>query len=171
MKAIAQSFQSIIKQILLISGCLMMLAACGEAAPKMDLMKISKVFYDTGWTPDKQKDMQQRLQGAKSEAEAKQVLDEMMKAIEPTPAKLDALDLQTPEAKSARDKLSAGLRGVVENTRAFMNLSMPNDAEKAIELQGKLIESQKTLQEGFQELQKFAAAQGLDLEKLQKEAK
>lgn len=175
MKAIFQSIQSIIKQILLVSGCLMLLSACGssETAAKTDLLKIAKVFYDTNWTPDKQKAISERLQNAKSEDEVKQILAEMVAVFEPTSAKLDALDLQSPEVKAARDKLSEGLRGVVEHTKSFLKVDLQSDdgKVKALELQSKLLEAQKKLREGFQELSQVAAAQGVDLGKTTKENK
>lgn len=171
MKIIIQSYRNLLRYMAVLFLGVAVLASCGEVSGKTDLLKIAKVFYDTGWTPEKQKNMQVRLQNAKNETDVKQALSEMIDAIEPTSAKLDALDLQTPEAKSVRDKLSLGLRGVVESTRAFMNVDTQSASgiEQTLQLQGKLIESQKTLQEGLQELKNLAAAQGVDLEKIQKE--
>lgn len=168
MKIIVQSFLSIFKSVLVISGCLILLSACGESASKTDLLKIAKVLYDSDLYSEKEKHLalQKRLKEVKSEAEAHQVLSEIVADFEPIPAKLDALNLKTSEAKSIRDKFSKGLRGVAETTRAFMNLSMPQDAEKFPQLREQLFEHQKMLQEAVQEFEALAAKEGLNIKKM-----
>ena len=149
MKNIHQWFRN---AVLVLAG-VMLLAACGNPA-KSDLQAIAKVIYDTGYTPAKNQEYQQRLRQAKSEAEIKATLGEMTQYFEKVPAGLNALSLKTDEGRSIRDDLSQGtdklVRGAKQAIAAPAKDSQAQEAASRLAMEG--------LQQFVQGLNKFMVA-------------
>ena len=158
MKNIRQWFRN---AVLVLAG-VMLLAACGNPA-KSDLHAIAKVISDTGYTPAKNQEYQQRLRQAKNEAEAKATLGEMTQYFEKVPAGLNALSLKTDEGRSIRDDFSQGIdkfvRGAKQVIAAPANDSQAQEAASKLVLEG--------LQQFMQGQNKFMVAaerEGIKLE-------
>ena len=149
MKNIRQWFRN---AVLVLAG-VMLLAACGNPA-KSDLHAIAKVISDTGYTPAKNQEYQQRLRQAKSEAEVKTTLGEMTQYFEKVPAGLNALSLKTDEGRSIRDDYSQGIdkfvRGAKQVIAAPANDSQAQEAASRLAMEG--------LQQFVQGLNKFMVA-------------
>lgn len=158
MKNIRQWFRN---AVLVLAG-VMLLAACGNPV-KSDLQAIAKVIHDTGYTPAKNQEYQQRLRQAKNEAEAKATLGEMTQYFEKVPAGLNALSLKTDEGRSIRDDFSQGIdkfvRGAKQVIAAPANDSQAQEAASKLVLEG--------LQQFMQGQNKFMVAaerEGIKLE-------
>ena len=158
MQNICQWFRN---AVLVLAG-VMLLAACGNPA-KSDLQAIAKVISDTGYTPAKNQEYQQRLRQAKSEAEVKATLGEMTQYFEKVPAGLNALSLKTDEGRSIRDDLSQGtdklVRGAKQAIAAPAQDSQAQEAANRLAMEG--------LQQFVQGLNKFMVAaerEGIKLE-------
>lgn len=140
----------------------MLLAACGNPV-KSDLQAIAKVIHDTGYTPAKNQEYQQRLRQAKNEAEAKATLGEMTQYFEKVPAGLNALSLKTDEGRSIRDDFSQGIdkfvRGAKQVIAAPANDSQAQEAASKLVLEG--------LQQFMQGQNKFMVAAGREGIKLE----
>ena len=149
MKNIHQWFRN---AVLVLAG-VMLLAACGNPA-KSDLQAIAKVIYDTGYTPAKNQEYQQRLRQAKSEAEVKATLGEMTQYFEKVPAGLNALSLKTDEGRSIRDDLSQGIDKFVRGTKQV--ITAPAKDSQAQEAASRL--AMEGLQQFVQGLNKFMVA-------------
>ena len=158
MKNIRQWFRN---AVLVLAG-VMLLAACGNPA-KSDLHAIAKVISDTGYTPAKNQEYQQRLRQAKNEAEAKATLGEMTQYFEKVPAGLNALSLKTDEGRSIRDDFSQGIdkfvRGAKQVIAAPANDSQAQEAASKLVLEG--------LQQFMQGQNKFMVAAGREGIKLE----
>ena len=158
MKNIRQWFRN---AILVLAG-VMLLAACGNPV-KSDLQAIAKVIRDIGYTPAKNQEYQQRLRQAKSEAEIKATLGEMMQYVEKAPASLNALSLKTDEGRGIRDDLSQGIdkfvRGTKQAIAAPANDSQAQEAASRLALEGQ--------QQFLQGQNKFIAAAGREGIKLE----
>ena len=158
MKNIRQWFRN---TVLVLSG-VMLLAACGNPV-KSDLQAIAKVIHDTGYTPAKNQEYQQRLRQAKNEAEAKATLGEMTQYFEKVPAGLNALSLKTDEGRSIRDDFSQGIdkfvRGAKQVIAAPANDSQAQEAASKLVLEG--------LQQFMQGQNKFMVAAGREGIKLE----
>ena len=158
MKNIRQWFRN---AVLVLAG-VMLLAACGNPA-KSDLQAIAKVISDTGYTPAKNQEYQQRLRQAKNEAEAKATLGEMTQYFEKVPAGLNALSLKTDEGRSIRDDFSQGIdkfvRGAKQVIAAPANDSQAQEAASKLVLEG--------LQQFMQGQNKFMVAAGREGIKLE----
>ncbi|QMT30999.1 hypothetical protein [Alysiella filiformis] len=168
MKTIIQSYKNLLCQIAVLVLGATMLAGCGEGSEKADLLKITAVFYEAGVNEKVQEEYQQKLKNVKTEAEAKQVIGEMVGLLEKTPAKLEGLNLSTEAGKSLRDKLAKGFRGVVESTKELTALDMKTDMDKAMAAQTKLLQAQKDLLDAQNEFIELAKKHGVDLEKMKK---
>ena len=135
MQNICQWFRN---AVLVLAG-VMLLAACGNPA-KSDLQAIAKVISDTGYTPAKNQEYQQRLRQAKSEAEVKATLGEMTQYFEKVPAGLNALSLKTDEGRSIRDDLSQGtdklVRGAKQAIAAPAQDSQAQEAANRLAMEG-----------------------------------
>ena len=149
MKNIRQWFRN---AVLVLAG-VMLLAACGNSA-KADLQAIAKVIHDTGYTPAKNQEYQQRLRQAKNEAEAKATLGEMTQYFEKVPAGLNALSLKTDEGRSIRDDLSQGIAKFVRGTKQV--IAAPAKDSQAQEAASRL--AMEGLQQFVQGLNKFMVA-------------
>ena len=158
MKNIRQWFRN---AVLVLAG-VMLLSACGNPA-KSDLQAIAKVISDTGYTPAKNQEYQQRLRQAKSEAEVKATLGEMTQYFEKVPAGLNALSLKTDEGRSIRDDFSQGIdkfvRGAKQVIAAPAQDSQAQEAASRLALEG--------LQQFLQGQNKFIAAAGREGIKLE----
>lgn len=158
MKNIRQWFRN---AVLVLAG-VMLLAACGNPV-KSDLQAIAKVIHDTGYTPAKNQEYQQRLRQAKNEAEAKATLGEMTQYFENVPAGLNALSLKTDEGRSIRDDFSQGIdkfvRGAKQVIAAPANDSQAQEAASKLVLEG--------LQQFMQGQNKFMVAAGREGIKLE----
>ena len=158
MKNIRQWFRN---AVLVLAG-VMLLAACGNSA-KADLQAIAKVISDTGFTPAKTQEYQQRLRQAKSEAEVKATLGEMTQYFEKVPASLNALSMKTDEGRSIRDDFSQGIdkfvRGAKQVIAAPANDSQAQEAASKLVLEG--------LQQFMQGQNKFMVAAGREGIKLE----
>ena len=158
MKIIRQWFRN---AVLVLAG-VMLLAACGNPV-KSDLQAIAKVIHDTGYTPAKNQEYQQRLRQAKNEAEAKATLGEMTQYFEKVPAGLNALSLKTDEGRSIRDDFSQGIdkfvRGAKQVIAAPANDSQAQEAASKLVLEG--------LQQFMQGQNKFMVAAGREGIKLE----
>ena len=158
MKNIHQWFRN---AVLVLAG-VMLLAACGNPV-KSDLQAIAKVIHDTGYTPAKNQEYQQRLRQAKNEAEAKATLGEMTQYFEKVPAGLNALSLKTDEGRSIRDDFSQGIdkfvRGAKQVIAAPANDSQAQEAASKLVLEG--------LQQFMQGQNKFMVAAGREGIKLE----
>lgn len=158
MKNIRQWFRN---TVLVLAG-VMLLAACGNPV-KSDLQAIAKVIHDTGYTPAKNQEYQQRLRQAKNEAEAKATLGEMTQYFEKVPAGLNALSLKTDEGRSIRDDFSQGIdkfvRGAKQVIAAPANDSQAQEAASKLVLEG--------LQQFMQGQNKFMVAAGREGIKLE----
>lgn len=168
MKTIIQSYKKLLRQMAVLFLGATLLTGCGDISEKADLLKIATVLYDTGMNQKTQEEYQAKLKNIKSEEEAKQIIGDMVALMEKTPAQLEKLDLQTPAAKSVRDKLARGLRGVVESTQEMTKLNLATDGEKIIALQSKLLQAQQDLQAAQEEYIELAKRHGVDLEKMKK---
>ena len=158
MKIIRQWFRN---AVLVLAG-VMLLAACGNSA-KSDLQAIAKVMVETGYTPAKNQEYQQRLRQAKSEAEIKATLGEMTQYFEKVPAGLNALSLKTDEGRSIRDNLSQGIDKFVRGTKQV--IAAPAKDSQAQEAASRL--AMEGLQQFVQGLNKFMVAaerEGIKLE-------
>ena len=158
MKNIRQWFRN---AVLVLAG-VMLLAACGNPA-KSDLQAIAKVFVETGYTPEKNQEYQQRLRQAKSEAEVKATLGEMTQYIEKVQAGLNALSLKTDEGRSIRDDLSQGIDKFVRGTKQA--IAAPDKDSQAQEAASQL--AMEGLQQFVQGLNRFMVAaerEGIKLE-------
>ena len=158
MKNIRQWFRN---AVLVLAG-VMLLSACGNPV-KSDLQAIAKVIHDTGYTPAKNQEYQQRLRQAKNEAEAKATLGEMTQYFEKVPAGLNALSLKTDEGRSIRDDFSQGIdkfvRGAKQVIAAPANDSQAQEAASKLVLEG--------LQQFMQGQNKFMVAAGREGIKLE----
>ena len=158
MKNIRQWFRN---AVLVLAG-VMLLAACGNPV-KSDLQAIAKVIHDTGYTPAKNQEYQQRLRQAKNEAEAKTTLGEMTQYFEKVPAGLNALSLKTDEGRSIRDDFSQGIdkfvRGAKQVIAAPANDSQAQEAASRLAMEG--------LQQFMQGQNKFMVAAGREGIKLE----
>ena len=158
MKNIRQWFRN---AVLVLAG-VMLLAACGNPA-KSDLQAIAKVISDTGFTPAKNQEYQQRLRQAKSEAEVKATLGEMIQYFEKVPASLNALSLKTDEGRSIRDDFSQGIDKLVRGAKQA--IAAPAKDSQAQEAADRL--TTEGLQQFVQGLNKFMVAaerEGIKLE-------
>ena len=88
MKNIRQWFRN---TVLVLAG-VMLLAACGNPV-KSDLQAIAKVIHDTGYTPAKNQEYQQRLRQAKNEAEPKATKQALTLSPKDTAAMMEAQKL------------------------------------------------------------------------------
>ena len=158
MKNIHQWFRN---AVLVLAG-VMLLAACGNPA-KSDLQAIAKVIYDTGYTPAKNQEYQQRLRQAKNEAEAKATLGEMTQYFEKVPAGLNALSLKTDEGRSIRDDFSQGIDKFVRGAKQV--IAAPANDIQAQEAASKLV--LEGLQQFMQGQNKFMVAAGREGIKLE----
>ncbi len=149
MKNIQEWFRN---AVLVLAG-VMLLAACGNPA-KSDLQAIAKVISDTGYTPAKNQEYQQRLRQAKSEAEVKATLGEMTQYFEKVPAGLNALSLKTDEGRSIRDDFSQGTDKFVRGTKQV--IAAPAKDSQAQEAASRL--AMEGLQQFVQGLNKFMVA-------------
>ena len=158
MKNICQWFRN---AVLVLAG-VMLLAACGNPA-KSDLQAIAKVIYDTGYTPAKNQEYQQRLRQAKSEAEIKATLGEMTQYFEKVPAGLNALSLKTDEGRSIRDDLSQGTDKLVRGAKQA--IAAPAKDSQAQEAANRLaMEGLKQLLQGQNKFMVAAEREGIKLE-------
>ena len=158
MKNIHQWFRN---AVLVLTG-VMLLAACGNPA-KSDLQAIAKVISDTGYTPAKNQEYQQRLRQAKSEAEVKATLGEMTQYIEKVPTSLNALSLKTDEGRSIRDDLSQGTDKLVRGAKQA--ISAPAQDSQAQEAANRLaMEGLKQLLQGQNKFMVAAEREGIKLE-------
>ena len=158
MKNIQQWFRN---AVLVLAG-VMLLAACGNPA-KSDLQAIAKVIYDTGYTPAKNQEYQQRLRQAKSEAEIKATLGEMTQYFEKVPAGLNALSLKTDEGRSIRDDLSQGTDKLVRGAKQA--IAAPAKDSQAQEAANRLaMEGLKQLLQGQNKFMVAAEREGIKLE-------
>ena len=158
MKNIHQWFRN---AVLVLAG-VMLLAACGNPA-KSDLQAIAKVIYDTGYTPAKNQEYQQRLRQAKNEAEAKATLGEMTQYFEKVPAGLNALSLKTDEGRSIRDDLSQGTDKLVRGAKQA--IAAPAQDSQAQEAANRLaMEGLKQLLQGQNKFMVAAEREGIKLE-------
>ena len=158
MKNIRQWFRN---AVLVLAG-VMLLAACGNPA-KSDLQAIAKVIYDTGYTPAKNQEYQQRLRQAKSEAEVKATLGEMTQYFEKVPASLNALSLKTDEGRSIRDDLSQGTDKLVRGAKQA--IAAPAQDSQAQEAANRLaMEGLKQLLQGQNKFMVAAEREGIKLE-------
>lgn len=164
MKTIIQSYKNLLRQMAVLVLGATMLAGCGDVSEKADLLKIAAVLYDTGMNQKTQEEYQAKLKNIKSEEEAKQIIGDMIALMEKTPSQLEKLDLKSEPAKSVRDKLARGLRGVVESTQEMTKLNLATDAEKMMALQSKLLQAQQDLHQAQQEYIELAKKHGVDLE-------
>ena len=147
MKNIRQWFRN---AVLVLAG-VMLLAACGNSA-KADLQAIAKVMVDTGYSPQKNQEYQLRLQQAKSEAESKAIVGEMLQYFEKVPAGLNALSMKTDEGRGIRDDLSQGMDKVIRATAAMM------------EAQKLALEGQQQLLQGQNKFMVAAGREGIKLD-------
>ena len=158
MQNICQWFRN---AVLVLAG-VMLLAACGNPA-KSDLQAIAKVISDTGYTPAKNQEYQQRLRQAKSEAEVKATLGEMTQYIEKVPTSLNALSLKTDEGRSIRDDLSQGTDKLVRGAKQA--ISAPAQDSQAQEAANRLaMEGLKQLLQGQNKFMVAAEREGIKLE-------
>lgn len=158
MKNIRQWFRN---AVLVLAG-VMLLAACGNPA-KSDLQAIAKVISDTGYTPAKNQEYQQRLRQAKSEAEVKATLGEMTQYIEKVPTSLNALSLKTDEGRSIRDDLSQGTDKLVRGAKQA--IAAPAQDSQAQEAANRLaMEGLKQLLQGQNKFMVAAEREGIKLE-------
>ena len=158
MQNIRQWFRN---SVLVLAG-VMLLAACGNPA-KSDLQAIAKVIYDTGYTPAKNQEYQQRLRQAKSEAEVKATLGEMTQYFEKVPAGLNALSLKTDEGRSIRDDLSQGTDKLVRGAKQA--IAAPAKDSQAQEAANRLaMEGLKQLLQGQNKFMVAAEREGIKLE-------
>ena len=158
MKNIRQWFRN---AVLVLAG-VMLLAACGNPA-KSDLQAIAKVISDTGYTPAKNQEYQQRLRQAKSEAEVKATLGEMTQYIEKVPAGLNALSLKTDEGRSIRDDLSQGTDKLVRGAKQA--IAAPAQDSQAQEAANRLaMEGLKQLLQGQNKFMVAAGREGIKLD-------
>ena len=147
--------------VLVLAG-VMLLAACGNPA-KSDLQAIAKVISDTGYTPAKNQEYQQRLRQAKSEAEIKATLGEMTQYFEKVPAGLNALSLKTDEGRSIRDDLSQGTDKLVRGAKQA--IAAPAKDSQAQEAANRLaMEGLKQLLQGQNKFMVAAEREGIKLE-------
>ena len=157
-----QNIRQWFRNAVLVLAGVMLLAACGNPV-KSDLQAIAKVIYDTGYTPAKNQEYQQRLRQAKNEAEAKATLGEMTQYFEKVPAGLNALSLKTDEGRSIRDDFSQGIdkfvRGAKQVIAAPANDSQAQEAASKLVLEG--------LQQFMQGQNKFMVAAGREGIKLE----
>ena len=157
-----QNIRQWLRNAVLVLAGVMLLAACGNPA-KSDLYAIAKVISDTGYTPAKNQEYQQRLRQAKSEAEVKATLGEMTQYFEKVPAGLNALSLKTDEGRSIRDDFSQGIdklvRGAKQAIAAPAQDSQAQEAASRLALEG--------LQQFLQGQNKFIAAAGREGIKLE----
>ena len=158
MKIIRQWFCN---AVLVLAG-VMLLAACGNPA-KSDLQAIAKVISDTGFTPAKTQEYQQRLRQAKSEAEVKATLGEMTQYFEKVPAGLNALSMKTDEGRGIRDDLSQGMDKVIRATKQALTLS-PKDTAAMMEAQKLALEGQQQLLQGQNKFMVAAGREGIKLD-------
>ena len=158
MQNICQWFRN---AVLVLAG-VMLLAACGTPA-KSDLQAIAKVIADTGYTPAKNQEYQQRLRQAKSEAEVKATLGEMTQYFEKVPAGLNALSLKTDEGRSIRDDLSQGTDKLVRGAKQA--IAAPAQDSQAQEAANRLaMEGLKQLLQGQNKFMVAAEREGIKLE-------
>ena len=158
MQNICQWFRN---AVLVLAG-VMLLAACGNPA-KSDLQAIAKVISDTGYTPAKNQEYQQRLRQAKSEAEVKATLGEMTQYFEKVPAGLNALSLKTDEGRSIRDDLSQGTDKLVRGAKQA--IAAPAQDSQAQEAANRLaMEGLKQLLQGQNKFMVAAEREGIKLE-------
>ena len=158
MKNIRQWFRN---AVLVLAG-VMLLSACGNSA-KADLQAIAKVISDTGYTPAKNQEYQQRLRQAKSEAEVKATLGEMTQYFEKVPAGLNALSMKTDEGRGIRDDLAQGMDKVIRATKQALTLS-PKDTAAMMEAQKLALEGQQQLLQGQNKFMVAAGREGIKLE-------
>ena len=158
MKNIRQWFRN---AVLVLAG-VMLLAACGNPT-KSDLQAIAKVISDTGYTPAKNQEYQQRLRQAKSEAEVKATLGEMTQYFEKVPAGLNALSLKTDEGRSIRDDFSQGTDKLVRGAKQA--IAAPAHDSQAQEAANRLaMEGLKQLLQGQNKFMVAAEREGIKLE-------
>ena len=158
MKNIRQWFRN---SVLVLAG-VMLLAACGNPA-KSDLQAIAKVISDTGYTPAKNQEYQQRLRQAKSEAEVKATLGEMTQYFEKVPAGLNALSLKTDEGRGIRDDLSQGTDKLVRGAKQA--IAAPAQDSQTQEVANRLaMEGLKQLLQGQNKFMVAAEREGIKLE-------
>ena len=158
MKNIRQWFRN---AVLVLAG-VMLLAACGNSA-KADLAAIAKVMVDTGYSPQKNQEYQLRLQQAKSEAESKAIVAEMLQYFEKVPAGLNALSMKTDEGRGIRDDLAQGMDKVIRATKQALTLS-PKDTAAMMEAQKLALEGQQQLLQGQNKFMVAAGREGIKLE-------
>ena len=157
-----QNIRQWFRNAVLVLAGVMLLAACGNPA-KSDLYAIAKVISDTGYTPAKNQEYQQRLRQAKSEAEIKATLGEMTQYFEKVPAGLNALSLKTDEGRSIRDDLSQGTDKLVRGAKQA--IAAPAQDSQAQEAANRLaMEGLKQLLQGQNKFMVAAEREGIKLE-------
>ena len=157
-----QNIRQWFRNAVLVLAGVMLLAACGNPA-KSDLQAIAKVISDTGYTPAKNQEYQQRLRQAKSEAEVKATLGEMTQYFEKVPAGLNALSLKTDEGRSIRDDLSQGTDKLVRGAKQA--IAAPAQDSQAQEAANRLaMEGLKQLLQGQNKFMVAAEREGIKLE-------
>ena len=136
-----QNIRQWFRNAVLVLAGVMLLAACGNPA-KSDLQAIAKVFVETGYTPEKNQEYQQRLR--------------LAQYFEKVPAGLNALSLKTDEGRSIRDDFSQGIdklvRGAKQAIAAPAQDSQAQEAASRLALEGQ--------QQFLQGQNKFIAAAG-----------
>ena len=157
-----QNIRQWFRNAVLVLAGVMLLAACGNPA-KSDLQAIAKVISDTGYTPAKNQEYQQRLRQAKSEAEVKATLGEMTQYFEKVPAGLNALSMKTDEGRGIRDDLAQGMDKVIRATKQALTLS-PKDTAAMMEAQKLALEGQQQLLQGQNKFMVAAEREGIKLE-------
>lgn len=162
MNGLLNPLKRCLRSVLLISAAALMLAACGNPE-KDDLLAIAQVMKETGYTPQMNRNYQTRLQSAKTEVEARQVVGEMLAFFEGVPPRLDALQLKSPEVAEIRDGLSQGIGGVVEGTRAALAAD-PQDQAAVMAAQKTLLAGQQKMLEAQTRFMALAGKHGLEPE-------
>ena len=157
-----QNIRQWFRNAVLVLAGVMLLAACGNPA-KSDLAAIAKVMVDTGYSPQKNQEYQLRLQQAKSEAESKAIVGEMLQYFEKVPAGLNALSMKTDEGRSIRDDLSQGTDKLVRGAKQA--IAAPAQDSQAQEAANRLaMEGLKQLLQGQNKFMVAAEREGIKLE-------
>lgn len=130
---------------------------------RADIITTQQAMADVSHLFEDQQALQQKLSNVQTKAQVDEILRQQITLIEAMQTRLNAMELNTPEVKSAVDKIKQGLNDIMKVARAFIALSetSANDLQTMQTFGQDMMNALATYMAGVDEVTKLASEHGI----------
>lgn len=130
---------------------------------RADIITTQQVMADVSHLFEDQQELQQKLSNVQTKAQVDEILRQQITLIEAMQTRLNAMELHTPEVKSAVDKVKQGLSEIAVVAHAFIALSEQNasDLQTMLRFGQDMTNALTTYMTGVDEITKLASEHGI----------